>query len=218
MAFSREAQVAVTYLATISNNTYQNNGIVKALVDWTRDFFDGWVNATFEDVIKHLQRVNCAACHAPPGLIYNYEVREKFIHWGNGIDEALHDYYETMGENWRPADGRLTTVVTVWFAVEWFARKLADNLESHLEELIRIHRKPADPDVVNNSGVLEKPLNFPCTSFAAGPDDNLEVFTGCSGIWLDTHGTCIKLDKKSAERLIKTLTSFVEWRKGNPYG
>lgn len=52
----------------------QEGLIDQALAEWCVDTFDyDRENFTVKNVIEQLQRIDCAGCSAPAGLIYNYE-------------------------------------------------------------------------------------------------------------------------------------------------
>jgi len=135
---SRESQVAITYLYTAANNSdYRIIG--REIADWVKEAFQYDDEATFEDVLKFVQTIDCSACHAPSGLIYNADIWAKVEQWGQDIDEALYEFKDATGEDYCPP-GDLSVGALVWFAVEWVGNTLATRLEDHLDELIRIHR------------------------------------------------------------------------------
>lgn len=111
----------------------RRGGISAAIVEWCEDSFSNWTDATAKDVVRHLEMTDCAACHAPHGLIYNREIAAKVGDWWLDIDEALAEYHDATGEHPRPRDGAMTVGWLVWFAVEWFAQDAASYLSSLVE-------------------------------------------------------------------------------------
>jgi hypothetical protein len=107
--------------------------IPRAILKWAEEAFENDPSATAKDVLRHLETIDCAACHAPAGLIYNGEIAEKLALWWSEIDDAINDYHENMGENPAPRDGALTVGWLVWFAVEWVGHDAAGYLESEME-------------------------------------------------------------------------------------
>jgi hypothetical protein len=107
--------------------------ISTAIVEWTADAFAHEPDASVVDVIRHLEMTDCAACHAPSGLIYTRDIARKLEAWQSEIDEAIAAYHDATGENPRPRDGALTLGWLVWFAVEWTAQEAAYWLRSEME-------------------------------------------------------------------------------------
>ena len=107
--------------------------ISHAILQWTRDAFEHDEGATARDVLRHLEMIDCAGCHAPQGLIYNQQVADKVALWWDEIDEAMSHYFEETGEHARPRDGSITIGWLVWFAVEWVGHDAARYLESRME-------------------------------------------------------------------------------------
>jgi mono/diheme cytochrome c family protein len=107
--------------------------ISRAILKWVEEAFENEPSATAKDVLRHLETIDCAACHAPAGLIYNGEVAEKLSLWWSEIDDAIFEHHENMGENPAPRDGALTVGWLVWFAVEWVGHDAAGYLESEME-------------------------------------------------------------------------------------
>jgi hypothetical protein len=107
--------------------------ISHAILQWTRDAFEHDEGATARDVLRHLEMIDCAGCHAPQGLIYNQEVADKVALWWDEIDEAMAHYYEEIDDHALPIRGPITIVWMVWFAVEWVGRDAARYLESRME-------------------------------------------------------------------------------------
>ena len=130
------AQAALASLATWAKEQKDAPRIAAAILEWTENTFASWEGATDSDVIRHLETIDCAACHAPPGLIYNHEIAEKVSGWWDEIDAALYAYQEEMGEPPRPRDKRdsLTINFLVWFAVEWWAQDAVHWLYAAVEE------------------------------------------------------------------------------------
>lgn len=104
-----------------------------AILQWARDAFDHDEGATAQNVLRHLETIDCAGCHAPQGLIYNKDIADKVPLWWDEIDEALSHYFEETGEHARPRDGSITIGWLVWFAVEWVGHDAARFLESRME-------------------------------------------------------------------------------------
>ena len=130
------AQAALASLATWAKEQKDAPRIAAAILEWTENAFASWEGATDSDVIRHLETIDCAACHAPPGLIYNSEIAGKVSGWWDEIDAALYAYQEEMGEPPRPRDKRdsLTIGFLVWFAVEWWAQDAAGWVRCEIEK------------------------------------------------------------------------------------
>lgn len=111
----------------------QPGHIRDAIVEWTIDSFSGWDDSTARDVLRHLEMTDCAACHAPGGLIYCRDISPKLDLWRFEINEAIAEYHDATGESPRPRDGALTLGWLVWFAVEWTAQDAAAFLSSRME-------------------------------------------------------------------------------------
>jgi mono/diheme cytochrome c family protein len=107
--------------------------IPRAILKWAEEAFENEPSATANDVLRHLETIDCAACHAPDGLIYNGEIAEKLALWWSEIDDAIFEHHESMGENPAPRDGALSVGWLVWFAVEWVGYDAAVYLESEME-------------------------------------------------------------------------------------
>lgn len=111
--------------------------ISHAILQWTRDYFEHDASASARDVLRHLETIDCAGCHAPQGLIYNQDIADKVPLWWDEIDEALADHYEQTGENpsriYRDSEGALSIGWLVWFAVEWVGHDAARFLEDKME-------------------------------------------------------------------------------------
>lgn len=133
---SREAARALACAHDVAINHPHAPQIMRALVSWTYDTFRHEKDATVDDVIRHLDTTDCAACHAPPGLMADADLWAKVPEWGPEIDAALEDYEEGIGEAWKP-EGGLTIGAMVWFAVEWWAAELSGILEHRREEIRR---------------------------------------------------------------------------------
>ena len=104
-----------------------------AILEWARDAFEHDEGASARDVLRHLETIDCAACHAPQGLIYNQQVADKAALWWDEINEALAQYQEETGEHPMPRYGSITIGWLVWFAVEWVGHDAARYLENKLE-------------------------------------------------------------------------------------
>ena len=107
--------------------------IPRAILKWAEEAFENDPSATAKDVLRHLETIDCAACHAPAGLIYNGEIAEKLTLWWSEIDDAIFEHHENTDENPAPRDGALTVGWLVWFAVEWVGHDAAGYLESEME-------------------------------------------------------------------------------------
>lgn len=78
-----------------------------------------------------LDRIDCRAAFAPPGLIYTSELYRKIAAWGPEIQHCLDAYEEALGDRWVPETGDLQDYV--WFAVEWVSYELAAFIRSAVE-------------------------------------------------------------------------------------
>lgn len=107
--------------------------ISHAILQWTRDAFEHDEGATAQDVLRHLEMIDCAGCHAPQGLIYNQDIADKVPLWWDEIDEAVAQYHEETGEHPAPRHGSITIGWLVWFAVEWISHAAARFLEHKME-------------------------------------------------------------------------------------
>lgn len=132
---NRQTEWALSILGQWRDRLDNGEGrdIATAIVDWTRDAFAHEKGATAKDVLRHLETTDCAATHAPRGLIYNYDIAAKVPEWYSGIDAALYAYQDETGENWAPRDGAVTVGSLVWFAVEWFAHDAASALQHAMD-------------------------------------------------------------------------------------
>ena len=126
-----------------------DNAIEAAVADWAVDAMQNYKNCTSKDIIRHLETTDCAACHAPAGLIYNADLAVKLSEWWVEIDDALDEYQQETGEAWTPDPSKgLTFLSYVWFAVEWEAHKMARNVEWAIENGAVIEAdKPKKPEV-----------------------------------------------------------------------
>lgn len=131
---TKNIETAQDALAVL-NQWYESNPgeISYAILQWARDYFDNDTSATARDVLRHLETIDCAGCHAPQGLIYNKDIADKVPLWWDEIDEAIANYFEETGEHARPRDGAITIGWLVWFAVEWIGHDAARFLESRME-------------------------------------------------------------------------------------
>lgn len=121
-------------LAVLNEWHERNPGeIPYAILQWTRDAFEHDERATAQDVLRHLDMIDCAGCHAPQGLIYTKDIADKVPLWWDEIDEAMAQYFEDMGEAPAPIRGPITIGWMVWFAVEWIGRDAARFLEGRME-------------------------------------------------------------------------------------
>jgi len=125
------AQDALAVLTEWQNRNAGN--ISHAILQWARDAFEHDEGATARDVLRHLEMIDCAGCHAPQGLIYNQELADKVGEWWDEIDVAMAHYFEETGEHARPREGAIEIGWLVWFAVEWVGHDAAHYLESRME-------------------------------------------------------------------------------------
>ena len=131
---TKTIETAQDALAVLAEWHERNAGnISHAILQWTRDAFEHDASATAQDVLRHLESLNCAGCHAPRGLIYNQDIADKVALWWDEIDEAMAHYFEETGEHPAPRDGSVTIGWLVWFAVEWVGHDAARLLESNME-------------------------------------------------------------------------------------
>lgn len=119
----------------VLNEWHDSNAgnISHAILEWARDAFENDATATARDVLRHLETIDCAACHAPHGLIYSQHIADKVPLWWDEIDEALTQYHEETGEHPAPRGGSITIDWLVWFAVEWLGHDAARFLASKIE-------------------------------------------------------------------------------------
>lgn len=122
-----------------SNDRWRGHKIAAAIGEWTQDTFAEWEANAYKpatpvakaDILRHLETIDCAACHAPAGLIYNRDIWAKVPEWADEIDQALWEYQDAMGEPYKaPGAGELTVGTLVWFAVEWVAHEIALELRN----------------------------------------------------------------------------------------
>lgn len=126
-------ETAPQALAVLAEWRDRNPGeIAAAILEWAQDAFDNDEGATARDVLRHLETIDCAGCHAPRGLIYNQDVADKLPLWWSEIDEAMNHYFEETGEHARPRDGSITLGWMVWFAVEWVGHDAASYLSNKM--------------------------------------------------------------------------------------
>lgn len=108
--------------------------ISRAILEWADGAFESDPNAAAKDVLRHLETIDCAGCHAPAGLIYSGEIAAKLALWWSEIDDAIAYYHESVGENpTPPGDGVITVGWLVWFAVELVGHDAARYLEREME-------------------------------------------------------------------------------------
>jgi hypothetical protein len=132
MTTTTDTARAITALRRWADDVHPGE-IAAAIVGWTADAFEHEPDASADDVIRHLEMTDCAACHAPGGLIYNHHIARKLEAWWPEIDDAIAAYHDATGENPRPRDGALTLGWLVWFAVEWTAQEAASWLRAEME-------------------------------------------------------------------------------------
>lgn len=131
---TKTIETAKDALAALADWHDSNAGNISyAILEWARDAFENDEGASARDVLRHLETIDCAGCHAPRGLIYNRDVADKAALWWDEIDEALAQYHEETGEHPRPRDAAITIGWLVWFAVEWVGHDAARFLESRME-------------------------------------------------------------------------------------
>lgn len=132
---NREVEWSLAVLARWRDGLANGEGrdIATAIVDWTKGAFEHERDATARDVLRHLATTDCAACHAPPGLICNRDIAGKVPEWWRDIDAALAAYADNTGDDYKPQSPPLTVGALVWFAVEWFAHDAASYLERAID-------------------------------------------------------------------------------------
>lgn len=97
----------------------EQNAIIKTLCEWAADYHeDGW------NAAECLEAIDCAGCHAPGALIYNQDIANHYAIWWAEIDDAMLTYHEETDTRFAPE----TTGQLVWFAVEWWAYRLASDV------------------------------------------------------------------------------------------
>src|SRR3954454_158392 len=67
-----------------------------------------------DDVIRRLESIDCAGCHAPAPIYYHDMAREIGQHWQE-IDDAIDNYRDATGEAWAPKPGQ-NFLTYLWFA------------------------------------------------------------------------------------------------------
>jgi hypothetical protein len=82
-------------------------------------------------VITRLEELDCAGCYSP-APIYNHDLAREIVEHWTEIDDALDSYRENTGEAWTPKAGQ-SFLNHLWFAYEWTARDLADDIRSEVE-------------------------------------------------------------------------------------
>jgi hypothetical protein len=141
------------WLKAQGNDREDTNELKAMVAEWALDAMED-NSYKAKDVIRHLETVDCAACHAPSGLIYNVDLADKLkLHWDD-VNDAVEEYHDATGEWWHPglmADaprGAAFNVLSyVWFAVEWYAQDLARLIEGkhgrrHSHRRISLTRNP----------------------------------------------------------------------------
>ncbi len=118
----------LTYV--MESERWKYNPIALEIAGWTCTHFVFDAEIGLDALIEHLQRIDCSTGHCPHGLMYNTDICSRLPSWSHSIDEALEEYREATGENWSPGDGCLTIGSLVWFAVEWVANEIANEIYS----------------------------------------------------------------------------------------
>jgi hypothetical protein len=113
---------------------YGQGDIWQVVAQWTLDAFEYESEWSVKDVIQHLETTDCAACHAPAGLIYNGDIAAKAAEWYSDIDDAIAAYHDETGDMPKPHNGAITIGFLVWFAVEWVAHDMARLIEGNTED------------------------------------------------------------------------------------
>lgn len=94
----------------------------RALLEWSFDQLNGNERrAQLLLIADALERCNCAAVYAPPGLYTAEDVRAKQQDWRESILHALADHEAATGKPFRWRGGK----AALWAAVEWRAHHLA---------------------------------------------------------------------------------------------
>ncbi|PXA70411.1 hypothetical protein DMC25_27055 [Caulobacter sp. D4A] len=109
-------------------DTFETHGIRAALLDWALEdaaYEANDLGDALGAVQRRLETVDCAACAAPSGLIYDADLARRVPEWRTEIDEALTDYHDAVGQ--RPVIESVGGLV--WFAVEWNASEMASILD-----------------------------------------------------------------------------------------
>ena len=129
------ANVVKEWAAHMMERWPRRGGVVdRALIEWTVSYWEYEEECSLNDIYQHLATVDCAACHAPPGLIYSSDLAAKVGDWWMEINAALEEYYDEVSEIFAPRDRPLTVGDLVWFAVEWFAGRMADETWDMVEK------------------------------------------------------------------------------------
>lgn len=122
------------FIASTNSETFNadTGTLDMSLLAWAFDSTEFETNGcTPETLVDCLERIDCAGCNAPSGLIYNHDIAAKASDWWNEIDSALWDYQDATGEKYSGRDDvPLTVGDLVWFAVEWRANELASLIRS----------------------------------------------------------------------------------------
>jgi hypothetical protein len=84
-----------------------------------------------ERVITRLEELDCAACYSPAPIYYHDMAAGIAEHWQE-IDAALDSYRDATGEAWTPQKDQ-NFLTHLWFAYEWTARELADDIRNEIE-------------------------------------------------------------------------------------
>ena len=103
------------------------DGMDWAIMEWGLDNVlhdvEG-LEAQIAAMAEAMERIDCAGCYAPCGLIYNHEIAAKVPDWWDDIDSAVDGYRDATGE--LPEFDTVGSMV--WFAVEWRAHEIASLL------------------------------------------------------------------------------------------
>jgi hypothetical protein len=99
-----------------------------------REKLADWAFADADDaegVIASLERLDCAACYSPVPIYHHDMAREIGEHLPE-IDAALDSYRDNTGQAWTPKEGQ-NFLTYLWFAYEWTAYELANDIRNELE-------------------------------------------------------------------------------------
>ena len=104
-----------------------HNQIDATIAEWLLDCDFPDTEEGIKEAIRTLEAVNCSHGNAPAGLIYTSDLMDKLSLWKREVINALNAYYDATGEEYTTGEpGNF-----VWFAVEWRAHQLADELRDY---------------------------------------------------------------------------------------
>lgn len=90
------------------------------LIDWA--VWDD--DLSLSEMVDQLEAIQMSGCSGPSGFIYNNEIAKSVVELWDDMNDALTDYLDEMGEPFAVESvGQF-----VWFALEWYAQKLASFL------------------------------------------------------------------------------------------